>query len=120
MTNILLYALAVLIWGSTWFAIEFQLGSVAIEVSLAYRYLAAAALLFAWCLATGRRLRFDAVSHRYFALLGVFLFGVNYVLAYYAQVHITSALAAISFSCILWMNIVNSRLLLGTRIERST
>lgn len=120
MTNVLMYALAVLIWGSTWFAIEFQLGSVAIEVSLAYRYLSAAVLLFAWCLATGRRLRFDAVAHRYFALLGVFLFGVNYVLAYYAQVHITSALAAISFSCILWMNIVNARLLLGTRIERAT
>jgi drug/metabolite transporter (DMT)-like permease len=120
MTNILMYALAVLIWGSTWFAIEFQLGTVAVEVSLAYRYLAAAVLLFGWCLATKRRLRFDAASHRYFALLGLFLFGLNYVLAYYAQVHITSALAAIAFSTILWMNIVNSRLILGTRIEPAT
>ena len=38
--------LAVLIWGSTWYAIEFQLGVVAIEVSLAYRYWIAAALAF--------------------------------------------------------------------------
>ena len=47
MTNLLLYIVTVLIWGSTWFAIEFQLGEVAIEASLAYRYLAAAAIAFA-------------------------------------------------------------------------
>ena len=28
MNNILLYVVTVLIWGSTWLAIEFQLGSV--------------------------------------------------------------------------------------------
>ena len=38
MNNTTLYALTVLIWGSTWFAIEFQLGTVAPEVSLVYRY----------------------------------------------------------------------------------
>ena len=42
----LLYATVVLIWGSTWFAIEFQLGIVAPEVSLVYRYGLAAMLLF--------------------------------------------------------------------------
>jgi drug/metabolite transporter (DMT)-like permease len=120
MTNVLLYTVTVLIWGSTWFAIEFQLGTVAVEVSLTYRYLSAAALLFAWCGISGRSLRFDARAHRYFALLGVFLFGLNYILAYYAQVHITSALSAIAFSSMLWMNIFNARLFLGTRIERTT
>ena len=45
MTNLLLYVVAVLIWGSTWYAIEFQLGTVAIEVSIDYRFLVAAALL---------------------------------------------------------------------------
>lgn len=29
MSNALLYAITVLVWGSTWFAIEFQLGVVA-------------------------------------------------------------------------------------------
>jgi hypothetical protein len=46
MSNPTLYALTVLIWGSTFFAIEFQLGVVAPEVSLVYRYSAAALLLF--------------------------------------------------------------------------
>ena len=35
--NKLLYAITVLIWGSTWLAIKFQLGVVAPEVSIVYR-----------------------------------------------------------------------------------
>ena len=33
-----LYLTTVLIWGSTWLAIKFQLGVVAPEVSLVYRF----------------------------------------------------------------------------------
>ena len=120
MTNLLLYAVTVLVWGSTWFAIEFQLGVVPVEVSLAYRYLGAAMLLFCWCIVTRRRLRFDAVAHGYFVLLGIFLFGINYVLTYQAQVYLTSALSAIVFTSMLWMNILNARLFLATRIEATT
>ena len=46
MSNSALYVITVLIWGSTWFAIEFQLGTVAPEVSIVYRYALAAFLLF--------------------------------------------------------------------------
>ena len=120
MTNLLLYIVTVLIWGSTWFAIEFQLGSVAVEVSLAYRYLIAAAVMFAWCGLRGRSLRFNWPTHRYFLLMGCFLFGLNYLAAYFAQIYITSALNAIGFSAMLWMNIVNARLFLGRTIERRT
>jgi drug/metabolite transporter (DMT)-like permease len=120
MTNFLLYATTVIVWGSTWFAIEFQLGDVAVEVSLAYRYLGAAVLLFTWCVLRGLRLRFDFAAHRFFVLMGIFLFGLNYVFTYQAQVHLTSALSAIVFSSMLWMNIVNSKIFLGTRIEVST
>lgn len=118
MSNIFLYAVTVLIWGSTFFAIEFQLGTVAPEVSLVYRYGGAALLLFAWCRARGLRLSFPPRDHFWFALLGIFLFGINYVLAYRAQIHITSALTAIAFSSVLWMNIINSRLLFGVRASR--
>ena len=44
MLNVFMFLSTVLIWGATWYAIEFQLGVVAIEVSLAYRYALAAAL----------------------------------------------------------------------------
>ena len=42
MNNSILYVITVLIWGSTWLAIEYQLGVVEPEVSIAYRYAAAA------------------------------------------------------------------------------
>jgi len=120
MTNLILYTVSVLIWGSTWLAIEFQLGVVPIEVSLAYRYLLAAMLAFAWCLLSGAGLRFDWRAHRYFILMGIFMFGLNYLAAYAAQIYITSALNAIGFSAMVWLNIINARLFLGARIDRST
>jgi len=118
MLNLMLYGTTVLVWGSTWLAIEFQLGIVAPEVSIFYRYAAAAVLLFGWCAVTGRRLVFPLRDHTWFAALGVLLFGLNYILAYNAQVHISSALTAIAFSTMLWMNIVNMRLFFGQRAGR--
>ena len=120
MSNIWLYLIAVLVWGSTWFAIEFQLGTVAPEVSIVYRYSAAALLLFAWCRYRNLNLKFSLREHGWFVLLGMLLFGLNYVLSYRAQVYITSALAAIVFSSIVWMNILNARLFYGVRAGRRT
>jgi drug/metabolite transporter (DMT)-like permease len=118
MNNTLLYVATVLIWGTTFFAIEFQLGTVAPEVSIVYRYAGASMLLFAWSRYRGLNLRFRLQDHARFVLLGVLLFGVNYVLAYRAQIHITSALTAIAFSTMLWMNIINARIFFGVRAGR--
>jgi len=118
MSNPVLYLITVLIWGSTWFAIEFQLGVVAPEVSIVYRYLGASVLLFAWSRYRGLNLAFGLRQHGWFLLLGLFLFGLNYVLAYRAQIYITSALTAIAFSAIVWMNILNARIFFGVRAGR--
>jgi drug/metabolite transporter (DMT)-like permease len=118
MSNLFLYVIAVLVWGSTWFAIEFQLGVVAPEVSVVYRYLGAAALLFAWSRYRGLKLGFSLRQHGWFLLLGFFLFGLNYILAYRAQIYLTSALTAIAFSAIVWMNIINARIFFGVRAGR--
>jgi len=114
-SNSVLYGLTVVIWGSTWLAIEYQLGVVAPEVSIVYRYALAAAVLFLYCLIRGLSLTFNVKQHVWFVFLGLLLFCLNYVFAYRAQVHITSALAAIAFSTMLWMNIILSRILFGTR-----
>lgn len=115
MTNGLLYAITVLVWGTTWMAIEFQLGVVAPDVSVFYRFLLATCLLLGWCALRGQRLRFERAAHLRFAMLGLMLFSLNYLLTYHAQLYISSALTAIVFSTMLWMNIVNSRLFFGVR-----
>jgi drug/metabolite transporter (DMT)-like permease len=58
--SVSLYLSSVLIWGSTWFAIKFQLGVVAAEVSLVYRFGIAALLLLLFCMLSGRSLRYSA------------------------------------------------------------
>jgi len=118
MSNVVLYIITVLVWGSTWFAIEFQLGVVAPEVSIVYRFLGASLLLFTWSRYRGLSLSFGLRQHGWFLLLGLFLFGLNYILAYRAQIYITSALTAIAFSAIVWMNILNARIFFGVRAGR--
>jgi drug/metabolite transporter (DMT)-like permease len=49
MNNTLLYVITVLIWGTTWIAINYQLGDVPAEASIVYRFGLAALLLFAYC-----------------------------------------------------------------------
>jgi len=115
MSNWFLYVVTVLVWGSTWIAITFQLGTVAPEVSIFYRYLLAAGLLFSWCRYRGLKLQFSLRAHGNFLMLGVLLFSLNYITAYYAQQYITSAMTAIAFSMMVWMNIVNARIFFGTR-----
>jgi drug/metabolite transporter (DMT)-like permease len=117
MANFLFYTITVLIWGSTWLGIKFQLGVVDPALSVSYRFALAALILFAWCFARRLPLKFSRGEHLFIAMQGVFLFALNYVLFYLAELQITSGLAAVVFSTIVVMNLINGRLFLGTPIE---
>jgi drug/metabolite transporter (DMT)-like permease len=120
MKNFLLYILTVLIWGSTWLAIEFQLGEVAVEVSVFYRFAIAALIMWAYCLMRGVSMTFGARDHLFIVLLAFGNFSVNYMFMYWAQEDLTSAMTSIAFSTMLLMNIVNTRLCFGVQIEKRT
>ena len=120
MGPISLFSIATLIWGSTWLAITFQLGSVAVEASVAYRFALAALMLAAWCLATGRSLRFPAAQHAWFASQGALLFGLNYLCVYWAEQHIASGLVAVVFSLIVFLNLVGVRVFFAAPVNRRT
>jgi drug/metabolite transporter (DMT)-like permease len=120
MNNLGLYLASVLIWGSTWLAITFQLGKVPPEVSVAYRFLLASALLFAWCRIRRLRLAFTLREHGWMALQGLLLFGANYVCVYLAEAQISSGLVALVFSLIVFMNIASTRLFFGTPVRPAT
>ncbi|MBE0364716.1 hypothetical protein PULV_a2469 [Pseudoalteromonas ulvae UL12] len=116
MKTTLLYLVTVLIWGSTWFAIEFQLGDVAVEVSLFYRFALAAALMWIFCTIKKLPMRYPVKQHGFFILLAVFNFGANYLILYWAQAYLTSAMTSIAFSLLLLMNIINTRIFFGKPI----
>ena len=117
MANFLFYTVTVLIWGSTWLAIKFQLGTIDPSISVAYRFALAAVLLFAWCLLRRLPMSFSRKDHLYIAMQGFCLFAMNYLLFYLAELYIASGLAAVVFSTIVVMNLLNGRLFLGHKVE---
>lgn len=120
MGPIALFSIATLIWGSTWLAITFQLGVVPPEVSVVYRFALASLMLAAWCLATGRSLRFSATQHAWFIAQGALLFGLNYLCVYWAEQHIASGLVAVLFSLIVFLNLVGVRIFFAIPFNRRT
>lgn len=116
LTDWLLFLAPSLIWGTTWLAIKFQLGAVAPEASVAYRFGAASALLLGWCALRGVPLRFDLRTHASLAILGCVQFALNYVFVYLAEVHLTSGLVALLFGLMVVWNLAGARLFFGTAI----
>ncbi len=114
----LLYAATVAIWGTSWLAMTFQLGQVAPELSIVYRFALASAILWGYCRATGRRLGFSRRDHLFMAGQGFFLFSINYLLFYWAASRLASGLLAVAFSTILVMNIVNGALFFRLPVDR--
>ncbi|UCH60656.1 MAG: DMT family transporter [Anaerolineales bacterium] len=117
MKNLLLYLTTVLIWGSTWLAIKFQLGETDPVLSVAYRFTLASLLLLGFSKLRGLNLRFSPRQHLLIALQGVLLFSINYLLVYLAELHLTSGLVAVVFSTLVFMNIFMGALLLGTPVR---
>jgi drug/metabolite transporter (DMT)-like permease len=115
MKTFFLYAAAVLIWGSTWFAIKLQLTGIAPQVSLVYRFGLAAALLFFWCWFRGLQIRFSPREHLLLVLAGLTVFSANYILFYEAERHLVSGSVAIIFSLLVLFNIFNTWFFFGQR-----
>jgi len=120
MKNTLLYIATVLIWGSTWLAIEFQLGEVDIAASVAYRFMISAVLMWAYCLWAKVPMSFSLRNHFFILVLAIFNFSINYAVIYSSQQYLSSAMTSIAFSTMLLMNIVNTRIFFGTKIAPKT
>lgn len=114
--NALLYLTTVLIWGTTWIAIKWELGPVPIPVSIALRFFIAAAVLFA-ILACKRQLARPRGEALYLVLAqGLCLFCCNFLCFYNATRWVPSGLVAVIFSMATLCNALNARLFFGQRI----
>lgn len=114
-----LFTIPALIWGSTWYAITFQINAPVDPLfSIAYRFVLAALLLVAYCLIRGISLRFSLKQHRAIFIQALCLFGFNYWLTYMSEQYIASGLVALIFSLIIFLNMFFGRLILGTPIRK--
>lgn len=108
-----LYALTVVAWSASWFAISLQVGTVSNEVNLVWRFAIATALMFAWVAFSRRQWRFPLGDHMRFAALGVLIFSSNFLLFYYGALYLVSGLLSVVFSL---ASVVN--MLLGAIVMR--
>jgi drug/metabolite transporter (DMT)-like permease len=118
LSNLQLFIAAVTIWGSTWLAITFQLGKVAPEASVFYRFLLASLILFGYCLARGLPLRYSRREHLWIALFGLLMFSVSYIFVYYAEEHVVSGLVAVGYSASPMLGLIGMRVFFGTPMTR--
>ncbi|CQH16264.1 TPA: DMT family transporter [Yersinia enterocolitica] len=116
--NALLYLLVVLIWGTTWIAITLQQqGSVAITVSIFYRFALAAGVMMIILLLV-RRLRHLALRDHLFCIAqGFCVFAFNYYCFYHAAAYISSGLESVIFSMAVLFNAINGIIFFRQRLS---
>ena len=93
-----LYAIVVFGWSTSWLPLKWQLGVVAPEVSLVWRFAIAAVLMFAVTALLRQRIWVPLRYHLRPASIGLFLFCLNFTLFYYAGLNVTSGLLAVVFA----------------------
>ena len=107
-STIFLFIATLLCWGPTWYIIKFQLGTVDPMVSVFYRFFLASVIILLFCIYKKRNLRFSVKEHFFIAVLGIFLFNINYVIFYLSTQYLISGFVALCFSSILFMNVINN------------
>lgn len=116
--NALLFAATVLIWGTTWIAIAFQVGDAPVIISVFYRFALAAVLFLAALAVTGRLKR--PAAWRFVALQALCLFCFNFIGLYHAATLIPSGLVSVIFSLASIFNAINARIFFGDRMTGQT
>lgn len=113
-----LFAVAVLIWGTTWHAILYQIDALPPETGVALRFTLAAAVVLVVAAWRGERLRYPPRMHAHFALTGVFMYAVAYVCVYHAERHVPSGLVAVGYSASPLIAGLAAKALWGTALTR--
>ncbi len=113
-----LYLTTVLIWGTTFYAITFQINEVPALQSVSYRFFIAALLMWSVSLLRGASRSFGLRDHLRFLGIGLFMFSLNYVLVYMATAHVVSGLVGVIFSTLIVFNLLQLWLYYGEKPER--
>jgi drug/metabolite transporter (DMT)-like permease len=116
LANWQLFAICVLTWGTTWYAITFQIGHTSPEVGVALRFALAGTVVLAMSGARRLRLRFTLREHALLALQGSFMYGVSYICVYHAEQHVVSGLVAVGYSASPLVAGLGAHALFGLRV----
>ena len=106
MKNYILFLITLFCWSPTWYLIKFQLGYVDPLLSVFYRFLIAAIIIFIYLILKKKNLKFSISYHFWFLFFGTCLYSINYVFFYLSNTYLISAFPAIVFSTVVIMNIL--------------
>ncbi len=115
-----LYGVTVFAWGASWIALKLQVGVVAPEISVLWRFAAGAAIMAVWLALSGKPWRFSLKTHLRFAAMGACLFCFNFLFFYYGAKTIPSGLLSVVFSTAAIVNLFLAALFLGAPIGART
>jgi drug/metabolite transporter (DMT)-like permease len=104
-----------MIWGTTWYAITLQLGTVPPLASIVWRFGLASALLFLGCLIARQNLKLTRAQHLAALGQGAFAFSISYSFTYAAEGQVASAIVAVTFAALTFINLVLFRLAAGQK-----
>lgn len=111
-----LLAICVLTWGTTWYAITFQIGQTTPEFSVACRFGLAGLMVLLWRAGAGDSMRLGVRAHARLALQGGFMYGLSYLCVYHAEKHLVSGLVAVGYSAAPLVSGLGARWLFGTSL----
>lgn len=115
--NLALFVSTVLIWGTTWIAISFQVGEVPVTVSVFWRFLVSG-LFFLLVLAAMGRLKLPSWYQQPWILAqALCLFSFNFLCFYTSAEYIATGLISIVFSLATVFNVFNARLFFGDQVS---
>jgi len=118
-----LFAIAVLIWSTTWHAILYQLAHTTPEAGVTLRFALAGVLVLGLAAWRGDRVHCTPREHALLALQGAFMYSLAYLAVYHAERHVPTGLVAVGYSAsplvsgigawFLWRTAINARFLVG-------
>jgi len=123
LSNLQLYALTVLIWGTTWHAIVYQIAQTTPEFGVTVRFALAGAGVLALAAWRGERVWLPWQVHLPLVVQGLFMYSLSYLCLYHAERHVPSGLVAVGYSAspllagvgawLMWRTALSGRFIAG-------
>jgi drug/metabolite transporter (DMT)-like permease len=113
-----LFAICVLTWSTTWYAITFQIGHTSPEYSVTLRFALAGVTVLLLCMWRHERWQLSLRDHAVLALQGSFMYGLSYLCVYHAEKYLPSGLVAVGYSAAPLTSGFGALLLFGTLVTR--
>ena len=109
------YTLMCAIWGTTWLGIKISLHYVPPISGAGLRFVVAGLAMYGVAFAARKTVPAREMPWKLIAVLAAFLFGLNYILTYVAETHVSSGLAAVLFGVLPFFMLGMGHYLIGER-----